>query len=73
MRMCRGRLRVAMVDETDVGSARPRCSSSAGSIGGDSGTDQLGTFGVDGPAAKAALDSELDMPFEVVGDKREWL
>jgi hypothetical protein len=77
MRMCRGRLRAATVDGAEAGRARPRGSSSTESIGGveASGTDELGTSGagVDGHATGAVLDSEVDVPFEVVsGERGEW-
>ena len=76
MRMCRGCLRIAVVDGVDAGGGRPRGSSSVVSIGevGVSGTIELGMsrVGVDGPAVGAELDSEVDMPFGGGDGKREW-
>ena len=63
MRMCRGFLRAAKVEDADAGGARPRGSSSTVSDGvvgdcgrGDSGATEVDTDGADGAVAVAVLD-----------------
>lgn len=78
MRMCRGFLRAAKVEDADAGSERPRGSSSTISDGeeGDFGRGESGVADIDGAdsaVAVAVLDSvDAEVSIGVGSDARGW-